>query len=257
MNHAAVAEAGREYLAYLRRLGNPVDRDAMRQYHKVAREYLGIRAGTLTSQAETWSVGRSESEILGVADYLWSSNVFEAMLSAGRLLELKRLTNPIAIWTRLDRYKEALDSWAVSDVFAHVAFRVLAACPAYLDEMEKNWLTHPCFWVRRVCLVYTLYTVKPPHSPERSLSWAARIVDEREWFIQKAIGWYLRELSKHDPAPVRRFLDQYGARMKPFAVREGSKYLEKGWPHGKNGRNNAAEVPMPSPIVRTRQDSGG
>jgi 3-methyladenine DNA glycosylase AlkD len=51
------------------------------------------------------------------------------------------------------------------------------------------------------------------------------MVDDPEWFIQKAIGWWLRELSKHNPPRVAAFLQVYGARMKPFARREASKYL--------------------------------
>ena len=34
------------------------------------------------------------------------------------------------------------------------------------------------------------------------LGWASRYADDREWFIQKAIGWWLRTLSKHNPNRV-------------------------------------------------------
>lgn len=57
------------------------------------------------------------------------------------------------------------------------------------------------------------------------LGWAAASVDDREWFIQKAIAWWLRTLSKHDAERVQAFLTEFGERMKPFAKREASKYL--------------------------------
>ena len=57
------------------------------------------------------------------------------------------------------------------------------------------------------------------------LDWAQRLCGDREWFIQKAIGWWLRELSKRDPDQVRRFLVEHGAGMKGFARREAEKYL--------------------------------
>ncbi|MEJ2001402.1 MAG: DNA alkylation repair protein, partial [Maritimibacter sp.] len=60
---------------------------------------------------------------------------------------------------------------------------------------------------------------------DRILGWAASYVDDPEWFIQKAVGWWLRDLSKHDPDRTRAFLDSYGERMKPFARREAGKYL--------------------------------
>ena len=60
---------------------------------------------------------------------------------------------------------------------------------------------------------------------DRVLGWAAGYVPDRQWFIQKAIAWWLRELSKHDAPRVRAFLDQHGAAMKPFARKEAGKYL--------------------------------
>jgi 3-methyladenine DNA glycosylase AlkD len=42
------------------------------------------------------------------------------------------------------------------------------------------------------------------------LGWAAHLADDREWFIQKAIGWWLRALSKRDRKRVRRFLTEHG-----------------------------------------------
>jgi 3-methyladenine DNA glycosylase AlkD len=57
------------------------------------------------------------------------------------------------------------------------------------------------------------------------LGWAASLAHDREWFIQKAIGWWLRELSKHDAPRVRRFLAEHGARLQGVARREATKYL--------------------------------
>ena len=60
---------------------------------------------------------------------------------------------------------------------------------------------------------------------ERVLGWAAGYVDDPEWFIQKAVAWWLRDLSKRDPERVRGFLDRHGAQMKPFALREAARHL--------------------------------
>ena len=57
------------------------------------------------------------------------------------------------------------------------------------------------------------------------LGWAARLAGDREWFIQKAIGWWLRELSRRDALRVRRFLVAHGATLKGVARREATKYL--------------------------------
>ncbi|ERL65943.1 DNA glycosylase [Schleiferilactobacillus shenzhenensis LY-73] len=44
-----------------------------------------------------------------------------------------------------------------------------------------------------------------------------------EFFIQKAIGWALRDYSKYNPAWVAAFIADH--RLSPLAVKEGSKFL--------------------------------
>lgn len=48
-------------------------------------------------------------------------------------------------------------------------------------------------------------------------------LDTNEFFIQKAIGWSLRQYSKFDPDWVRTFIAVHA--LSPLAIREGSKYL--------------------------------
>lgn len=87
-------------------------------------------------------------------------------------------------------------------------------------------------WARRAALVFTLPWAKGRHPDdadrahrERILGWAAQYATDHEWFIQKAIGWWLRTLSKHDADRVRAFLAAHGEALKPFARREAGKYL--------------------------------
>jgi len=87
-------------------------------------------------------------------------------------------------------------------------------------------------WTRRAALVITLPWTKQNHPKpeeleirEKVLGWAAGYVDDTEWFIQKAIAWWLRELSKHDPDRTRAFLDTYGEKLKPFARKEAARKL--------------------------------
>ena len=87
-------------------------------------------------------------------------------------------------------------------------------------------------WTRRAVLVITLPWArldKPSERDseirERVLGWAADYVPDPEWFIQKAVAWWVRDLSKRDPARTRVFLDAHGCDMKAFARREAGRYL--------------------------------
>ncbi len=215
----------KKFINELKNSGSAEDAFFMQKYHKVDHLYLGVRLPEVSRMAKEYAAEHSEEEILDFCDQLWDLRCHEAYQAAGKLLEHKKIKDHSAVWTRLERYKETLEAWAMADGLMHAAFNALKANPGYLDKMETGWLGHESFWVRRACLTFTLYSAKKDGNPERSLQWASTMVDDREWFIQKAIGWYLRELSKTKPEPVRKFLAKYSVRMKPFAVREASKYL--------------------------------
>ena len=87
-------------------------------------------------------------------------------------------------------------------------------------------------WTRRAALVMTLpWTKQNNPKPadlavrDRVLGWCAAMADDRDWFIQKAIAWWLRDLSRHDPARTNGFLGAHGARLKPFARKEAARHL--------------------------------
>ncbi len=124
------------------------------------------------------------------------------------------------------------DAWAIADHACTAIQKRLSADPTRLDQVEA-WTGSDHMWTRRSALVSTLPWTKQNHpKPEdlahrdRILGWAAGYVPDRNWFIQKSIAWWLRELSKHDPDRVVAFLDAHGDAMKPFARREAGKYLK-------------------------------
>ena len=107
----------------------------------------------------------------------------------------------------------------------------LVADPRRIEEIE-TWTESDTHWTRRAAMVVTLpYAKIPQPKPieneirERVLGWAEKYVRDPEWFIQKCVAWWLRDLSKHDPARVRAFLAINGKYMKKFALREAEKYI--------------------------------
>ncbi len=123
------------------------------------------------------------------------------------------------------------DGWAIADHACDAGERRLLADPSRVDEVE-TWVGHDNMWVRRASLVITLpWTKQNFPKPadlairDRVLGWAADLASDRDWFIQKAIAWWLRDLSRHDPDRARAFLASHGAKLRPFALTEAGKYL--------------------------------
>lgn len=219
------------YLDQLETRGDADKAAEMAAYHKAARRYLGIANPVLMDLAQDW---RQHLDIAGrvtLADQLWQTDIHEARILAAKLLTQARLRPDDAVWALICSWLPDFDAWAIADAVASAAQKRLTADPARLDEVE-GWTRSDHMWTRRAALVSTLPWTKQNHpKPEelaardRILGWAAGYVDDRDWFIQKAIAWWLRDLSKHDPERARGFLAEHGARLKPFARREAGKYL--------------------------------
>ncbi len=204
----------------------------MAAYHKADRPYLGVANPVLNDLNKAW---RQELDVPGrihLADALWQTNVHEARLAAAKLLTQARIRPDDAVWALLESWLPDFDAWAVADHACMAMQKRLSADPTRLDQVE-GWTTSDHMWTRRAALVATLPWTKQNHPKpddlarrDHILGWAATYVPDRDWFIQKAIAWWLRELSKHDAPRVLAFLDQHGDAMKPFARREAGKYLK-------------------------------
>lgn len=204
----------------------------MAAYHKAPRRYLGIALPAIEPLVAEWRAGAGVAERVALAAGLWDSDIHEARIAAAKLLTQARIREDEAlVWAELQRWVPGFDAWAVADHASKAIERRLVAHPERLDAIEA-WVSDPVMWVRRAALVATLPWAKLTHptaadlaARERILGWAAAMVPDRDWFIQKAVGWWLRTLSRHDPARVHAFLGGPGADLKPFARREALRRL--------------------------------
>ncbi|PON16971.1 hypothetical protein C2W62_15710 [Candidatus Entotheonella serta] len=125
-------------------------------------------------------------------------------------------------------YLNDIDGWALEDQLYHAAWKCLLYQPSRLNEIE-TWTEHECMWRRRAALIYTLPYAKPGYDPERILTWMGRYASDQEWFIQKAIGWWLRELGQHNPQRVVQFLNAHWGLLKGVARKEATRKLDSAW----------------------------
>ncbi|WP_050602789.1 DNA alkylation repair protein [Ruegeria sp. 6PALISEP08] len=221
-----------EALSALQAQADPERAQQMAAYHKAARPYLGVGNPVLNDLTKAWRQELDVPTRVALADALWQTNIHEGRLSAAKLLTQARIRPDDAVWALLQSWLSDFDAWAVADHACIAMQKRLSADPERLDEVEQ-WTRSDHMWARRAALVATLPWTKQNHPKpddlrrrDRILGWAALYVPERDWFIQKSIAWWLRELSKHDPDRVIAFLAEHGNAMKPFARREAGKYLK-------------------------------
>jgi len=218
-------------LSALRAAAEPGRAEGMAAYHKVPREYIGLRNPEIDRLTKEWRGQMDVDARVALADQLWKTDIFEARLAAAKLLTQARIRPDEAVWALICSWLPDLDSWAIADHAMMAGQKRLVAKPSRIEDVAE-WTRSDSHWIRRAAMVVTLPFAKQNHpKPEelairiRVLEWAAAYVQDDDWFIQKSVAWWLRDLSKHDPERVDYFLSNHAKHMKPFARKEAAKYL--------------------------------
>lgn len=219
-------------LDMLQALADAERAEQMAAFYKVPRLYLGVANPQIDALVAEWRADRDLGGRVTLARGLWDSDIHEARIAAAKLLTQARIRPDDAVWALIAEWVADFDGWAIADHAMIAGQKRLVADPARLDQAEA-WLDHPNPWTRRAALVGTLPWAKMNNpkpadlaARDRVLDWAARLADDHDRFIQKAIAGWLRDLSKRDAPRVRAFLADHGARMKPSARKDAQRLVQ-------------------------------
>jgi 3-methyladenine DNA glycosylase AlkD len=94
--------------------------------------------------------------------------------------------------------------------------------PETANEFVEDWRNESNFWINRSCLIFQL-KYKKEVDFELLKSLIVQFQPNKEFFIQKAIGWSLRQYSKFSPDEVRDFVTEI--KLTGLAYREATKYI--------------------------------
>jgi 3-methyladenine DNA glycosylase AlkD len=214
-------------IAGLRAAGSRERAAREKRYHKSSWEHWGAPAPSMDLAIRATLADATPDEIVALSERMWREPVWDLKAASARMLSRPAVPPDDRLWGLVRTRMKDLDGWALADTLAGAGSRCLLADPRRLDDVEP-WTGNPHLWTRRAALVFTLPWTKGGRDPERMLGWAAGLAADPEWFIQKAIGWWLRELSKRDAPRVRRFIAEHCAAMKSFARREALRRIGGG-----------------------------
>ncbi len=87
-----------------------------------------------------------------------------------------------------------------------------------------DWSTDDNIWLRRVAIDHQILRKEQTNTAllEKII---CRNFGQKEFFINKAIGWSLRDYSKTNPEWVKTFIARHQDQMAPLSIREASKYI--------------------------------
>lgn len=87
-----------------------------------------------------------------------------------------------------------------------------------------EWSKDDNIWLRRVAIDHQL--LRKENTDEQLLEKILiNNLNHKEFFVNKAIGWALRDYSKTNPQWVRNFIEVHKENMASLSIREASKYL--------------------------------
>ncbi|MCH2250331.1 MAG: DNA alkylation repair protein [Cognatishimia sp.] len=221
-----------EAITELRAHIEPGRAEGMAAYHKQTREVWGIPNPATNDITKGWRQRLTVEERVRLAADLWQTDIFEARLAAAKVLTQARIKpDDSGAWDLIQSWVPDFDSWAIADHACMAGQKRLVADPTRVDQVEA-WTQSDHMWTRRAALVITLPWTKQNfpkpaelETRDRVLGWAAGYVTDHDWFIQKAVAWWVRDLSKHDAERSRAFLDTHGEKMKPWARKEAARHM--------------------------------
>jgi 3-methyladenine DNA glycosylase AlkD len=218
-----------EIEASLRAQGTPERAEGSKRYLKSELDFLGATVWQVRREVKSVAADRrglSHAELVALVDALWSRPVFERRLAACFLLEAYPEVIGARDLTLLLRLVRESKTWALVDVLAEdVAGELLVRHPGTGSQLDR-WASDSNFWVRRAALLAQLRPLRQGASFARFAGYADAMLDEREFFIRKAIGWVLRETGKKRPDEVFGWLAPRTGRASGVTLREAVKYLD-------------------------------
>ena len=214
----------------LRGVGDSERAVGAKAYLKSDLEFIGVAAKPLRAVARAFLADHPEIDhdaLLALVRALWLRPVHDLKAVAVALLE--RRTGDLVIGD-LDLVEDLLrrsHTWALVDwLCTKVAAPLVEREPETAAAVLDRWSREEDFWVRRASMLAQLPALRAGGGDfELFASFASRMVGEKEFFIRKAIGWVLRDVSKKRPDLAFAFLSNHIHEVSGLTLREGSKYL--------------------------------
>lgn len=233
MTEAGLTEASRADAAdlerVLRSLGSLERAVSEKAYLKSDLEFAGVSVPAMRAVVASWCkerAGLNRDQLTAMARALWASPLYESRQSAVLLLERKTSLLTTDDVPLIEHMLRSSMTWALVDgLAANVAGDLAERFDAMAAVLDR-WAGDSDFWIRRSALLALLRPLRSGEGDfERFSRYADAMLDEKEFFIRKAIGWVLREVAKRRPEVVASWLAPRVHLASGVTVREAVKPL--------------------------------
>ena len=167
----------------------------------------------------------STDELSATAAALWRDATHREERYAATALMDVPTARRLQTTALLPLYREMITMGAWWDHVDEVSHRIgglLLAFPSELAPILRSWAYDPDRWLRRSAVICQI-GLKQATDTELLADTIGANLEDRDFFLRKAIGWALREYAKTDPEWVRTFVAAH--ELSPLSRREALKHL--------------------------------
>lgn len=205
---------------------NPAQAGPMKKYMRDQFEYLGIKSPQLKllfRQMLNENGLPDITEIEQVIRELWELPQREYQYLAISIMERLEKKLPAKSIKTLEYMIVHKSWWDTVDNISHIVGVHFKRYPDIREKYLAKWRTSNNFWLRRTAILFQLdYKEQTDFGLLREI--ILQNLDSKEFFINKAIGWSLRQYARVDPNAVKKFVKT--TRLHPLSRREALKHFE-------------------------------
>jgi 3-methyladenine DNA glycosylase AlkD len=213
----------------LRKAGDPAKAPKMQAYMKSAMVYHGVPTPLMRRVCKEVF---AEVRFKDAADWqaqvldLWRNARFREERYAAMYLTGHKLARPFQTPAATKMYEELVVTGAWWDYVDEIASRrigpILRDHPTPMRRKMLSWSRSNDMWKRRTSIICQL-GFKEATDLELLYACIEPSLGSREFFLQKAIGWALRQHAWTDSAEVKRYVRLNNTRLSPLSRREALK----------------------------------
>lgn len=204
-----------------------------KRYLKSEIDHYGVTVPQIRKLARRFARERkdlSKRQLVDLTLELWDRDVYELRKLAVNILAARVSVFGVGDLKFLEGLMRRSHTWALID---DMSFNVAAPVLSEVEDaasIRSEWAEDDDFWVRRTAMLALLPGLRSGlDSWDEFAGYADQMLEEKEFFIQKAIGWVLREVSKHSPEVVFEWVKPRAVVASAVTMREAVKYLPE--PH--------------------------
>ena len=199
--------------------------ESMSKYMQDKFRFLGVRGATRTEIYKKYFPDARKTKIIDwdFVESCWNKEEREFQYVVVYYLKAMQKFLKREDISRLKYLIVTKSWWDTVDLLAKVIGSLVIRIEGY-DQIMLEWSKDSNIWLKRVAILYQL-SLKEKVDKQILERILVDNLGDSEFFINKAIGWALRDYSKYNPEWVREFIKKNKDNMASLSIREASKYI--------------------------------